>query len=191
MPKNLPLPNLASKLRRLAAFLIDGAFFSVAIPVQLEKKELLAAGLSEQAASTVTTIAIVFILILVGLNAFLIIRRSQTIGKFLLNIQVINKKTQQRTGFWRYFLLRTLIGQNLGLLLGILLPIILFAFFPDLLFWGMLMLIGQLAYPLIDSLFIFRKDQRTLHDLIAGTSVINLPPNEKRKTCFDWSVLPK
>lgn len=104
----------------------------------------------------------------------LIIRRSASLGKFILNLQVVNSQTGQRIGFWRYSLLREFIGKTLVI--------------------GAIPLVGlffQPLYALIDSLFIFRRDRRTLHDLIANTVVVKLPEHQKRKSLFDWTDLPK
>ena len=105
---------------------------------------------------------------------YLLVNRSQTPGKFIMNIQVVHHETHHRVGFWHYIIIRRLIGETL--VIGII-PLINIIFQP--------------FYFLIDSLFIFGEDCRTLHDKIAGTHVVKLSDSEKRKNIFDWQRLPK
>lgn len=159
--------TLAGRDIRLAAVVIEillavmgGALFAYLGMFILEDKD---AG---------KTIGGAFVVVFAIVQIVLMVNRSQTIGKYLLNIQVINNKTGKRVGFWRYAILRTFIGETL--VIGVI-PIIGWVFQP--------------LYSLADSLFIFRKDRRTLHDLIGGTSVINLSTGQKRKSFFDFSKI--
>lgn len=118
------------------------------------------------------TIGGAFVVIFAIVQIILMVNRSQTLGKYIFNIQVINNKTGKRVGFWRYAILRTFIGETL--VIGAI-PIIGWVFQP--------------LYFIADSLFIFRKDRRTLHDLIGGTSVINLPAEQRNKSFFSFSKI--
>jgi uncharacterized RDD family membrane protein YckC len=77
--------------------------------------------------------------------------RSQTIGKLLLGLQIVDIVNEQPGGPVRAFLLRAFIPTLIELI-----PIL------GLLFW------------IVDSCFIFREDRRCIHDLIAGTKVVRM-----------------
>jgi uncharacterized RDD family membrane protein YckC len=81
----------------------------------------------------------------------MIIIKSQTLGKYIFKIKVINAKTNKKVHPLRYIFMRFLMGEML---------------------FGLAILI--FPYFIVDSLFIFRKDKRTLHDLIAGTRVVEV-----------------
>lgn len=75
--------------------------------------------------------------------------RSQTIGKLLLGLQIVDIVNEEPGGPLRAFLLR--------------------AFIPSVI--EMIPLLGFLFW-VVDSCFIFREDRRCIHDLIAGTKVV-------------------
>jgi uncharacterized RDD family membrane protein YckC len=86
-------------------------------------------------------------------NVVLLTLRGQTVGKLCLGIQVVRSPEGTRAGFIKAVLLRSML-------------------FFILIFAGSLSLGGiGLALLLTDSLLIFRKDRRCLHDLIADTLV--------------------
>jgi len=70
---------------------------------------------------------------------------GQTIGKKVFGIKIVLEKTKKNGGFPTNVLLRTFCNMLLG-------------FIP--------------LYGLVDVLFIFRKDERCIHDLIAKTIVV-------------------
>ena len=84
------------------------------------------------------------------LNGYLLSKRGQTIGKRLVGTRIVSVTDEQILPLWKVFALRYV-------------PISIIAQVP---------LIGNVI-ALIDVLFIFRDDRRCLHDLIAGTKVIN------------------
>ena len=89
-------------------------------------------------------------LIFVRLNASLIAQKGQTMGKKLLAIQVVDNEGSLSLSFWgfvtrRYSILR-------------LLPVIPYV---------------GIAASVVETLLIFRKDRRCLHDLVVGTKVVN------------------
>jgi uncharacterized RDD family membrane protein YckC len=106
------------------------------------------------------------IILIIVLNIYLMATRSQTIGKYLTNIQVVNILTNKRESFWRFVLLRQFVGRIL----------------PNLVFLQL--------YFFVDSLFVFSEKNRTLHDRIGGTIVVDLPPEQQRKSLFDFTALP-
>lgn len=84
--------------------------------------------------------------ILVAYQIYLLSTLGQTIGKKLMNIRIVKCDSGGNGGFLPNVLLRTIVN-------GIL------AFIP--------------LYALVDVLFIFREDRRCIHDMIAGTRVVD------------------
>lgn len=90
-------------------------------------------------------------LMLLGLSALAALQVSflsesgQTIGKKMMAVKIVRFDTGENGGFMINVLLRGIVNGALGLI-----PF----------------------YALIDVLFIFRRDRRCLHDLIAGTKVV-------------------
>jgi uncharacterized RDD family membrane protein YckC len=97
-------------------------------------------------------------LIVLAIQIVLLSRRGQSIGKLVLGLRVIQISTGAQAGFVHAWFLRecciTIIGTVLGLI-------------P---FMGMML---RPAFHVTDWCLIFRGDQRCLHDLIAGTAVVN------------------
>ena len=89
------------------------------------------------------------------LNGYLLQRRGQTIGKWMLGIRIVAVDSNAILPLWRVFLFRYL-------------PQVLASLIP---------LAGGLLI-LADLLFIFRGDKRCVHDLIAGTHVVREPARE-------------
>jgi uncharacterized RDD family membrane protein YckC len=84
------------------------------------------------------------------LNGYWLYTRGQTIGKRLMKIAIVATSTGERAPFWKLVGIRAL-------------------FFPFL--FAVLSPVGLV--PVIDQLFVFRKNRRCVHDLAAGTSVVN------------------
>jgi uncharacterized RDD family membrane protein YckC len=87
--------------------------------------------------------------LLLAIQIYLLVTRGQTIGKKFLGIKIVNFDDEANPGFVKIFLLRMFVN---GLISAV----------PFLGFF----------YSLADILFIFREDKRCLHDLIAGTKVV-------------------
>lgn len=98
-------------------------------------------------------LGIIFIsmIILLGVQIYLLATRSQSIGKLLLGTQVIDYETDEPAGFVKTFLMRGVVN---GMICGI--PII------------------GLIYSLVDILFIFGEEHRCIHDQLAGTYVAEI-----------------
>ncbi len=91
------------------------------------------------------------------LQLYLLWRSGQSVGKRLLGLQVVDILGEEKPG-------------NRLLLRGLL---------PLLVYWVLSAAsCGLLPLPalILDSLFIFRKDRRCLHDLVAGTRVVRIRP---------------
>lgn len=78
-------------------------------------------------------------------------RRGQTAGKILLGIRIVDRESGRNAGFVRNVLLRFLLNRVISLIPG---------------------------YLIVDGLFIFRKDRRCLHDMLAGTVVVRGQPSK-------------
>ena len=90
-------------------------------------------------------------LALLGLQLYLLIARSQSIGKWLVNTQIWDYETNEPAGFVKIFLLRGVVN---GLI-------------------GAIPCIGPI-YSLVDICVIFGEEHRCLHDQIAGTYVVDI-----------------
>lgn len=84
-------------------------------------------------------------LALVAIQIYFLATQGQTIGKMIMNIRIIRIDSGDNGGFVTNVLMRAILNGVLG-------------FIP--------------LYSLVDVLFIFRDDRRCIHDMIAGTKVI-------------------
>lgn len=140
---------LASRESRLGAAIIDGLIvMAILLPLQW------AMGMFEDAESNtmVTTMASAGggLALTVLIQGYFLATRAQSLGKMALKIKIV-----------------TLDGKNADLVRIVtlrLLPITLVSMIP---------VVGGFV-SLVDSLFIFRADQRCIHDHIAGTRVVKV-----------------
>lgn len=88
-------------------------------------------------------------LALLVVQVVMVTKRGQTLGKKLVGIRIVLKDTQENGGFVVNVLKRGFLNGLLSLIPG---------------------------YFLVDCLFVFRGDRRCLHDMIAGTVVIQADP---------------
>lgn len=82
--------KLATRWHRLLAFILDIAINFVALVIGYGVGFLI----NENVAYV--TGGITFVLCIIFLYFVLIVRRSQTVGKYILNIYVVNKNTDKR-----------------------------------------------------------------------------------------------
>jgi uncharacterized RDD family membrane protein YckC len=144
---------LAGRGRRLGASLLD-ALVSLVIVVPLQFAMGVFKDFPKMHMGTAQTIgwgAFGFALWLV-IQGYFIANGSQTVGKRLLGIQIIDAETGAPASFVKIVLVRYL-------------PISVVSVIP---------IVGGVA-SLVDALCIFRKDYRCVHDHIAGTVVIMKP----------------
>ena len=146
--------ELASRWLRLGAQLLDGItsmlFLGPGI-VLLAMAGVIAKPDNPNPALIVAgflTTGLAFALLL-AIQIYLLVTRGQTIGKKLLGIKIVGFADDANPGFVKVILLRIFVNGLIGMV-----PIV--GFF----------------YSLVDIVFIFREDQRCLHDLIAGTKVV-------------------
>ena len=160
---------IASPKLRLYAFLLDALPFVVMVLILAGLTYLLDNGNMGNIEQNPFIYLFAIIVLFIGIiNIMLIIYRGQTLGKHWLNIAIVKDDTGVKIGFWRYTLLREFIGRNLVI--------------------GYIPLIQIIVYPfyfIIDHAMIFGEDRKTIHDMIAGTKVIILPENKKRKKFID------
>lgn len=150
---------LASRWARLFASLID-TFITLAIIIPL----MIYYGVFDRAESGALsfsdTLKLGFagVILFLGLHSYLLSKYGQTIGKMLLKIKIVDLQGN-KPEFFQIILKRYL-------------PIWVITQIP---------LIGQLL-SCLDVLFVFRKDKRCIHDLIASTRVVRL--DDTNKTTF-------
>lgn len=100
------------------------------------------------------------------INGYLLTTRGQTIGKVITNIAIVNVSTQKPHPIGKLVLLR----------------------YAPIYLTQLIMYFAYSLVFLIDALFIFRSDRRTLHDMLAGTTVIDLRKRERLSTRADSSL---
>ena len=162
-----PASELASPWVRLAAWLIDVLiYFVVTMVAVIIGIAIAGVGLSDftnfdlgfflGALAVVIILTLLAFLVIFIVQMVLLATRGQTIGKIIMKIRIVDAQTGEHPGWARLILLRTLVN---ALIQGAL---------------NAVPVIGQGLgglYFIIDSLFIFRADHRTIHDFIAGTRV--------------------
>ncbi len=142
--------ELADRWTRLAANIIDGLIMFIPLFIIALFLFLIA---GEDSLTLDGSILYKFFAILIfasayfGVNGYLLIKKGQTLGKKFMDIKIVTVDEKLPT-IKESFILRYLSLALLGLI-----PYAHFITF-------------------IDILFIFRKDRRCLHDLLAGTKVV-------------------
>lgn len=131
---------LASRLERFKAAAIDNLIIYVpaVILVSVFPKKEDIPGFAAAALG-------LYLLVVVLVQGGFLVARGQTIGKKLVNIQIVRGKDGQNGGFVSNVLLRAIVNSFISLI-----PL----------------------YLLIDTVFIFSDTKRCLHDRLAGTIVV-------------------
>jgi uncharacterized RDD family membrane protein YckC len=155
---------LAGRFTRFAAAFVDGILtFVVLGPIYyatgfINRAMRQEVGVVEQLLMTLVSMGIILLL-----NGYLLASRGQTIGKFLTKIQIIDYQSSKLVPFLKLYVFRYLW----------LLPLtVVVALIPGALDDNLVNLVA-----LIDALLIFGAARRCLHDLIAGTKVVEYRPN--------------
>lgn len=145
-----PASELASPWIRLVAVIIDFLIYVGVSIVSVILGLLLFPGVRSDDSGT--ELGLGFIIFVAGAAIVIFIvqmallgTRGQTIGKIAMKVRVVDAQTGAHPGWPRLVLLRTIVN---GIITGIL-----------------------FIYWIVDSLFIFRGDHRTIHDLYSGTRV--------------------
>ena len=143
-------PALASRLSRLGAAIID-ALIGCAIGFPI----MFATGFFQRAMQQKTSLVETLLMTVIGIAIYLVVHgyllasRGQTIGKVVAGARIVDYNSGEILPLAR------LIGLRL-------IPVTIISSIP---------LVGGLL-ALIDTLFIFGSEQRCVHDLIAGTKVV-------------------
>ncbi|HCN28681.1 MAG TPA: hypothetical protein DIT64_07920 [Verrucomicrobiales bacterium] len=156
--------KLASLGLRFGAAMLDTLISMVLLGVPYLFLIVQAGGFEEQSPDlqftpgviAAITALVVFGLGLLGVNIYLLATRGQSLGKMWLGIRIVTHPDAEPPGFVKAFLLRAFVN---GLIGGV----------PCL---------GAI-YSLVDICFIFGEERRCIHDLIAGTQVIEGQPPKK------------
>ncbi len=158
---SMPDSRLASRWHRLAASLVDSAILLVAalVPtaivmigygVLIDPSYLEA---SEPSIIETVMVSVLFVLCMavafLAFNGYLLMNRGQTIGKYLLKIQMVGDDGEL-VSLSRIFMMRYLLFW-------------IFSMFPILSY-----------ISIFDCLMIFGEQKKCLHDRVAGTKVISL-----------------
>ncbi len=140
--------QIAGAGTRLAGAIVDGLLQMLGVGIGIGC--LVAIGVVTEGSDVGAIIGFVllgvFALIPVIINAVLIAKSGQTVGKKVVKTRIVIEATGQLPGFAKGWLVRTIVFGMIA------------QFVPFL--------------PLIDALFVFSEDAKTLHDRLAGTVVV-------------------
>ncbi|WMS88931.1 RDD family protein [Pleionea litopenaei] len=159
---------LASRWHRLAASIIDSIIL-VAVTVPIYYLSGLMDQLLDGEVSSVSFLllsAAISIGSFILVNGYFLVRDGQTMGKKALGIQIVSMTNEPVSA--------TTITKRYGFAIGI-------SYIP---FAGSLL-------SLIDTLFIFSESKRCLHDLVAGTQVVDVQKDEQQTPNLDHTVEEK
>jgi uncharacterized RDD family membrane protein YckC len=174
VPQTVALdPNLAHRGRRLAARLVDwvvgflgmmpGAMMLggelvklVTMAMQGRQPDLESLDMEKLTRGGIVLFCGWLLVLIV--QVVLMSTRGQSIGKMLLSIRVVKIADNAQAGFLNAWLLREAVMTIIGIVLAII---------------PFLGIIARPGFHLTDWLMILRDDRRCLHDLIAGTKVVN------------------
>jgi len=142
--------NLAAAGNRFLAKILDGLFILspliiIAFLSGENKVFVPVAGFGMQQLAKLLMVLLLYLL----LNGYLLYSYGQTIGKKIVGIKIVTLENEVPP-FSHIYFLRYLV--------------------PSILFSAPFL---GLIFFIIDSLFIFREDKRCIHDLLAGTKVVN------------------
>ncbi|PTQ06485.1 RDD family protein [Vibrio sp. ZF 223] len=149
----------ASRWPRFLAFFIDGVITAVIIaPIFMYTdyfQKTIDTGVIDlrEVAAVYAYLGLMFLLV----HGYLLNKKGQTIGKHLMEIAIVDMEGKP-IGLYK------IVGKRM-------IPMIPFTIIP---------ITGHLI-SMLDSLFIFRKNRRCLHDLIAGTQVVSVSANNLEK----------
>lgn len=144
------MKELASRWLRLGGAVLDGIIMMV-----IELPVMFMFGIfnqvSEGQGMTMGQLAAFFVFHLMAfaaVNGWLLAKRGQTVGKMIVGTRIVDLNGNLRPFKIIFFIRYALVG-----------------------FLASIPLLGSL-FSLANALFIFRSDKRCLHDLIAGTKVV-------------------
>ena len=134
-------PETAGRSTRLAAVLLDAV---LALPLLAIAQEW--GNANTETVDPVGVTALAGFSVLANVQTYLLATSGQTIGKRVMQIRIVDARTGRYPGWVRLVILRTYVN-------------------------GLFSAVSFGLYGLVDGLFIFRGDRRTLHDRLARTRV--------------------
>ena len=142
---------MASRKLRFIGALVDGVVNAVVYTPVLVLSGVLQPMIAGELSYGVTVLLSVGgIVVFVTINGYLLATAGQTIGKRLVGTRIVNVSDE------RIPRLLPLLGARYGITWLV----------------GLIPGVGT-VYGLVDALFVFRDDRRCVHDLFAGTKVVN------------------
>jgi uncharacterized RDD family membrane protein YckC len=149
MPVAIIDPNLAGRGARLGAVLLDCL---IAFVVVLPGLVVGVAGSEDNDTTKIIAglLCGVGILVLAIIQIYLLTTRGQTVGKKIVGVKIVKYADSSSPGFVHACLLRAIVPAVISSV-----PIV-----------------GPM-FSLVDICFIFSEERRCIHDLIAGTKVVN------------------
>ena len=150
-------PELAGRGVRLGAYLVDSLILAIVFLVVVASgfwmtfDDIIQMG-TLPSTNDVLQVMMVFAVVFMVINGYLLVMRGQTVGKLILGIRIVDSTTGSNVS----------IGKVLGL------RYIVFFGLQTIPVPGMRELVS-----FFDAVFIFRDDRRCLHDLLAGTKVVS------------------
>ena len=165
-------PYLASRWKRFAGYLIDYPVATVpvvALAMSAFSKGLWGDFTKYQFFEMFTytpeyALASVYVILLGAIQAVLLIKRGQTIGKVVVRTRIVTLDNRHPS-WWRLVLVRPII-----VLLGLTRPDIQWTEEE----WGTVLRFVFGGLFLVNALLVFNEDRRALHDVLAGTRVIDM-----------------
>ena len=145
------LPGLASRLTRLGAVLIDAVIaMAITVPIMFLTGYFARAMKQQVSLGEMVLYSVFGFVVYMLLHGYLLATQGQSIGKMLLGVRIVDYHTGEILS----------LGKLVGLRMA---PIGIVSMIP---------FVGALA-SLVDVMFIFGSEKRCVHDLIAGTKVVN------------------
>ena len=155
------LQSLPESVRQQITKIQGGAFFPS--PEQQQQVITLLSKLPEQTLASAGMSVLVYLIGYYALQAFLLKKSGQTIGKKLLGIRIVDEQSGKKTTLVRSFLVRSLA----------------FVVIANLLTQPLSMLGGSgLIVYIVDYAFAFSARRQTLHDRLARTVVVTAKPEQ-------------
>lgn len=150
IPASLILSALLTNEQRLQIMELQTKAMQAITLEQVDATEQLTYQMLQVIPATTWAVFIGYLILMLLGQAYLLYKTGQTVGKKVMNIQIVDAETQQVVSVNRSFTLRSFIT--------IMITIIALPIFP--------------IYTMIDYLFALGKKRQTLHDVIAKTIVI-------------------
>lgn len=154
---------VASRMTRLGAHILDSIFHLGAIWLAFalfgmdETFRGMFTGQVEPSTGLAVQISLIWIGTFALINGYLLARRGQTLGKYMLGIAIVDHETGRIVPLTKIMGLRVIVPYLAN-------------YIPP---------VGLIA--IVNALFIFGDSRRCVHDYLCGTSVIDIPQKTARE----------